>query len=68
MTPPLYFLAENTEEEFKSTPFAIGKAQGKEVYLHFSPVLRQQYRGETEGHTSRGEGLKDNKILGMKAF
>ena len=65
---PYILLTENTEEEFKSTPFVIGKAKGKEVYLYFSPVLRQQYRGETEEHSPRGEGLKETKSLYMGAF
>ncbi len=28
------------------------------IHLNSSSVLRQQYRGETEGHSPRGEGLK----------
>ena len=65
MPPPLYFASQNTEEEFKCTvlPFAGNterafKRRVRRNLFTFLPCVVERYRGETSGHSSRGEGLK----------
>ena len=45
-------------EQRRSLNLSHRQFKGQENYLHFSPVWRKPYRGETEGQQSRGEGLK----------